>query len=111
MVGDFKNWSPVQVDTGHTHWIWNLRYNPFHDRLLLSSGSDNRCILYNNFEASSDNIKKTKWHLSDTTSLSPSESSEASESDNCGIKPTSIPDGIIASYDDFEDSVYSLAWS
>ena len=55
-----------QLETAHTHWIWNLRFNPFHDRLILSSGSDNRAVLYNQFQTCSDNIKKTKWSLNDT---------------------------------------------
>lgn len=29
----------------HTHWIWSVRYNPFHDRLVLSAGSDARVAL------------------------------------------------------------------
>lgn len=29
----------------HTHWIWSIRYNPFHDQLVLSAGSDARVAL------------------------------------------------------------------
>jgi WD40 repeat protein len=25
---------------GHSHWIYNVQYNPFHDQLVLSSGTD-----------------------------------------------------------------------
>ena len=31
---------PVQTLEGHSHWIWNCKYNPFHDQLVLSGGSD-----------------------------------------------------------------------
>eukprot|EP00948_MAST-09A_sp_MAST-9A-sp1_P001063 g1063.t1 len=27
----------------HTHWLWKSRYNPFHDQLLISCGSD-ECV-------------------------------------------------------------------
>ena len=57
-----------KLESAHTHWIWSLRFNPFHDRLILSSGSDNRTVLYNQFQTCSDNIKKTKWSLNDTSS-------------------------------------------
>lgn len=110
--------APCLLDTGHTHWIWSLRYNPFHDRLMLSSGSDNRAILYHNFQTCSDNIKKTKWKLSACDSLddSPrdhdSSYSDASESqDDYGLKVSKVSDGIVSSFDDFEDSVYGACWS
>jgi WD40 repeat protein len=25
---------------GHSHWVWNVLYNPFHDQLVLSTGTD-----------------------------------------------------------------------
>lgn len=34
----------VHLET-HTHWIWSIRYNPFHDQLILSAGSDARVAL------------------------------------------------------------------
>lgn len=123
---DIRDARRFQLETAHTHWIWSLRFNPFHDRLILSSGSDNRAVLYNQFQTCSDNIKKTKWSLNDTTSyddlsqisggLSDKSSnsgkqSETSEDDEYGIKVNNITDGVVASYDDFEDSVYAAAWS
>jgi hypothetical protein len=123
---DIRDTRRFQLETAHTHWIWSLRFNPFHDRLILSCGSDNRAVLYNQFQTCSDNIKKTKWSLNDTTSyddlsqisgaLSEKSSlsgkhSENSEDDEYGIKVKNITDGVVASYDDFEDSVYAAAWS
>jgi WD40 repeat protein len=30
----------LQEMTGHSHWVWNVAYSPFHDQLLLSSSTD-----------------------------------------------------------------------
>lgn len=30
----------VKQLAGHTHWVWTVKYNPCHDQLLLSGGSD-----------------------------------------------------------------------
>ena len=37
--------SPVLHLQTHTHWIWSIRYNPFHDQLVLSARSDARVAL------------------------------------------------------------------
>jgi EARP and GARP complex-interacting protein 1 len=32
---------PILVGRGgHSHWVWNVQYNPFHDQLVLSTGTD-----------------------------------------------------------------------
>ena len=34
---------PVAARTGdHSHWIWSVRYNAFHDQLILTSSSDGK---------------------------------------------------------------------
>ena len=33
---------PVKVLDGHTHWVTAVAFNPFHDQLLVSGGSDAR---------------------------------------------------------------------
>lgn len=35
-----KAGKPLRILSGHSHWVSNVRYNPFHDQLLLSSGTD-----------------------------------------------------------------------
>jgi WD40 repeat protein len=33
--------------SGHTHWVWQVAYSPFHDPLLLSSSTDTTvCVWY-----------------------------------------------------------------
>ena len=31
---------------GHSHWVQSVQYNPFHDQLVLSSGTDSICNLW-----------------------------------------------------------------
>eukprot|EP01107_Rhizomastix_libera_P017903 TRINITY_DN8832_c0_g1_i1.p1 TRINITY_DN8832_c0_g1~~TRINITY_DN8832_c0_g1_i1.p1 ORF type:complete len:225 (+),score=49.39 TRINITY_DN8832_c0_g1_i1:120-794(+) len=74
---------PVQVMSGHTHWVWNTKYNPHHDELVISSGSDGKVIL---------------WNLASISSIEVSDS-------------TRLPDdGAIKVFEDHEESVYGLAW-
>jgi WD40 repeat protein len=38
---DLRNLStPVKVLAGHTHWVTSALYNPNHDQLILTGGSD-----------------------------------------------------------------------
>ncbi|GMH43159.1 hypothetical protein BSKO_11081 [Bryopsis sp. KO-2023] len=78
---------PMLTLTGHSHWIWNCCYNPFHPEMLLSSSSDSLVVLWSN------------------TPLGTSP-------ENSPTSPSSGPmEGRIHDYDDHEDSVYGLAWS
>lgn len=40
-----KTDSPVLQFKHHSHWIYKVKFNPFHDQLLLSCGSDNQVNL------------------------------------------------------------------
>lgn len=46
-IWDIRNTSggPLRVLADHSHWVWCVKYNPFHDQLLLTSSSDSRVIL------------------------------------------------------------------
>lgn len=57
-----------------------------------------------------DDLSQISGGLSDKSSNS-GKQSETSEDDEYGIKVNNITDGVVASYDDFEDSVYAAAWS
>ena len=44
---DLRNLStPVKTLAGHSHWVWSARYNPNHDQLVISGGSDNLVTLW-----------------------------------------------------------------
>ena len=93
--------TPVSViDDQHSHWIWSTRFNPFHDQLVLSCGSDSRVVLYNKASISSEPF----GHLIEEDDSD----AEASTSDH---EKEPIEDGLIAAYDEHEDSVYAVEWS
>jgi len=83
---------PIRIINSHSHWVWRVTYNRFHDQLVLSSSSDSVVNLENIISISS------------VTSLS-SETEEHKESSEKQM------DGLVTSYDQHEDSVYSIAWS
>jgi len=72
---------------GHAHYAWNVKYNPCHDQLVLSTGTDSAVNL---------------WRVS-TISSAPllAEADDASE--------TSAPNVRVARYE-HTDSVYGMAW-
>jgi EARP and GARP complex-interacting protein 1 len=41
-----KQFPLLTVRGGHSHWIWNVNYNPFHDQLVLSTGTDSAVNLW-----------------------------------------------------------------
>lgn len=88
---------PVKTLSGHSHWVWNVRYSPFHDELLISSGSDCKVVLWNVASISSrftsaPSLPKTAKHEDDEP-------------------PSKLPpDGAIKVYEEHEDSVYGIAW-
>ena len=38
--------SPLLAMANHTHWVWGVRYNQFHDQLLISGGGDSEVALF-----------------------------------------------------------------
>jgi len=75
---------PTKVLGGHRHWVWNAKYNRFHDQLVLSSSTD--CCV-------------NLWNASSVSSSSKEETS-------IGVNR----DRLIKSFEEHEDSVYSIAW-
>jgi WD40 repeat protein len=81
---------PLKILTGHTHWIHSAKFNRFHDQLLCSGGSDAQVNLWSVLSISSAPL----GDLEDYTA-------------------EAVKDGdkLIRTYDENEDSVYSVAWS
>uniref|UniRef100_A0A0M3HZF7 WD_REPEATS_REGION domain-containing protein n=1 Tax=Ascaris lumbricoides TaxID=6252 RepID=A0A0M3HZF7_ASCLU len=50
---------PLKTLHDHSHWIWCVRFNPIHDQLILSGGSDARLFLNSVMSLSSDSIQAT----------------------------------------------------
>ncbi|XP_015600749.1 EARP-interacting protein homolog isoform X2 [Cephus cinctus] len=89
---------PVMSRMEHSHWVWNIRINRFHDQLILTSSSDSRVILSSIASISSEPF----GHVSpedDTTS--------AEENSN----KDKLEDGVVGKYEEHEDSVYAVEWS
>ncbi|KAJ3357637.1 Protein tssc1 [Entophlyctis luteolus] len=91
---------PLKDITHHTHWVWSVDYNRFHDQLILSSGSDCLVNLHNVVSVSS-----TPWGLIRSLDDGFEDRIDGVTDE---IKQT---DELIATYREFEDSVYAVAWS
>uniref|UniRef100_A0A8D8D6U7 Protein TSSC1 n=2 Tax=Culex pipiens TaxID=7175 RepID=A0A8D8D6U7_CULPI len=95
-IWDFRNTKEhVFARNDHHHWIWNVRFNTYHDQLLLSAGSDGKIMLTCASSVSSEALdsvgggggdegERTKEHLAD---------------------------GLLQTFDQHEDSVYCVEWS
>ncbi|KAL4236005.1 Protein tssc1 [Mactra antiquata] len=92
---------PLQILADHSHWVWSVRYNRFHDQLILSSSSDSRVILNNILSLSSEPY----GHLIDNDD----DDDDVDDRDNRESSPPQ--DGVIATYEEHEDSVYTVDWS
>lgn len=80
--------------SAHSHWVWSVRYNRFHDQLVLSSSSDSTLAL---------------WRVS---SISSAPLVELDEQDfmSESAAGADVADTRIKTYDEHEDSVYAVAW-
>jgi len=55
-IWDFRQTStPVYSKNEHSHWVWCVRFNHFHDQLILSASSDARVLLASAISVSSEN--------------------------------------------------------
>ncbi|XP_023323899.1 EARP-interacting protein [Eurytemora carolleeae] len=86
---------PLSNSRLHSHWVWSVRFNSFHDQLLLSSGSDSRVLLISQASLSSEPYRQS---LEDDDKPG-------------GGQESVLEDGIIQTFTDHEDSVYTAEWS
>jgi len=80
----------------HSHWVWRVRFNNFHDQLVLTASSDSRVLLHSLPSISSE----PKGHAVF------SDSEEDVERNS-----TPLEEGILAKYEEHEDAVYAVEWS
>lgn len=91
-IWDFRQpSSPVYSSNEHSHWVWCVRFNHFHDQLLLTASSDARVLISSASSVSSEIICDPEH----------SGSAEAKQL---------LPDGPLQ-WCDHEDSVYCAEWS
>jgi len=110
---------PLKIMSDHSHWIWNVKFNHYHDQLLISSSSDCQVNLQSAVSVSSSAkfleeksllITDEKSDFDEKTSIDDSVSYEQ-ELFYTGTGSSLPVDGIISTYDQHEDSVYSITWS
>jgi len=92
---------PLKVLSEHSHWVWSVCYNNMHDQLVLTSSSDSRVVLNSVVSLSSEPF----GHLVDRD--------DEDEGDEDRLHENQEPpkDGVIATYEEHEDSVYAVSWS
>lgn len=87
---DLRNTSqPLISRSDHSHWVWSLRYNHYHDELIATGSSDTRVLIARIQSISSSSICLEENEMS----------------------KEKLSDGIIATFDQHEDSVYAVEWS
>ncbi|XP_052860778.1 EARP-interacting protein homolog [Anopheles cruzii] len=101
-VWDFRNTKEhVFARNDHHHWIWSVRFNTYHDQLLLSSGSDGKVLLTCAGSVSSEALEGG----GSGTSGDPAEPGDG------GDLKEHLADGLLHTFDQHEDSVYGVEWS
>ncbi|KAI8969991.1 WD40-repeat-containing domain protein [Mycotypha africana] len=96
---------PVMTLEGHTHWVWSVAFNSLQDQLLLTSSSDTVVNLHNVVSVSS------AAYFEDYLSADDDETDEEGDSRALTKERMKPTDGLVCTYDQHEDSVYSVAWS
>lgn len=121
----------------HTHWIWSIRFNPFHDQLALSAGSDARVALMRAQSIASEPFgqmadlddeeeEDEKNTLGGTNSNDETDATKASEIEENESKMAAgrdtpsrkkpkeskqLRDEVIMVYEEHDDSVYAAEWA
>lgn len=99
--GKMKFWDlrhvrmPLLALNAHSHWVSSVRYNRFHDQLVLSCSTDSTAAL---------------WRVS---SISSAPIVELDDQDLMNDSPASadVVDTKVKSYEEHEDSVYAASWA
>ncbi|EGF79865.1 hypothetical protein BATDEDRAFT_25330 [Batrachochytrium dendrobatidis JAM81] len=95
-IWDTRNTSTYLKNiTDHSHWVWSVSFNRSHDQLLLSSSSDCQVNLDSVVSVSSVFFYDKNRFLSNSLVWLISKAT----------------DGLIASFDQHEEAVYSASWS
>ncbi|KAF9427541.1 Protein tssc1 [Podila epigama] len=100
---------PIMTIQDHTHWVWSVAYNKFHDQLLLTSSSDCQVNLQSIVSISTG--ADYKFTEMDDTEASESKDENEDEDGLEQMHPDLPTDGLIRAFDQHEDSVYQVAWS
>ncbi|KAK9836359.1 hypothetical protein WJX81_008394 [Elliptochloris bilobata] len=94
---------PLAELGGHSHWVWQARFCPAHDSLLLSASSDALV-----------NLWYAPWVGAAVSAHSPARERPGGSQRGAprgGGGGRGTREGRVRAFDDHEDSVYSVAWS
>ncbi|XP_043278436.1 EARP-interacting protein homolog [Venturia canescens] len=94
---------PVYSRMEHSHWVWSIRINRFHDQLVLTSSSDSRVILSSIASISSEPFAHA--------AIPEDEGSADVSSGHHLLVGEKLEDGVVGRYEEHEDSVYAVEWS
>lgn len=119
----------------HTHWIWSIRYNPFHDQLVLSAGSDARVALmrvqsiasepFGQMADYDDDDTVENSSLKDVTDHKDVGDTQEPDNDEFPVDkevldkisttkaklPKQLGDEVLNVYEEHDDSVYAAEWA
>ncbi|XP_071836526.1 EARP-interacting protein homolog isoform X2 [Apostichopus japonicus] len=110
---DIRNPSAAVLSlSDHSHWVWSVRYNQFHDQLVLTSSSDSRVILTNTSSISSEpcgQLDDEKDSIDGEREENSDDEDELDDLNDRNKEP--LKEGVLATYEEHEDSVYAGEWS
>jgi len=90
--------TPLLARSDHSHWVWSVKFNQFHDQLVLTASSDSKVALTCLASISSEPYGPL---------VDEDEDERGQQNEPAPI----LADGLIKMYEDHEESVYSCAWS
>ncbi|KAJ3428851.1 wd-repeat protein [Anaeramoeba flamelloides] len=99
--------------TGHSHWVWQLEFNPIHDRLLLSSSTDSTVKLWDAPSLAFKDLRLEELESDPDNDFDQDQFEQDIDEyeENKNKKVTTQKDGLLNTFEDHDDSVYSIAWS
>ena len=115
--GKIKFWdyrktnTPLKVLSGHSHWVTRTKYNPFHDQLVISAGTDSSVALWRAASISSAPLLELDDDDEDEEEEDGNNDDRNKEVEGDVDSAKDIADAMIRRFDEHEDSVYGLAWS
>lgn len=86
---------PLKTLEDHSHWVWSVKFNPIHDQLILSAGSDARIFLNSVSSVSSEAVQPF----------------DLSAEDAEVITHKKLGDERLEKVEEHEESVYACAWA
>ncbi|KHN80667.1 Protein TSSC1 [Toxocara canis] len=95
-----KTTEPLKTLHDHSHWVWCVRFNPIHDQLILSGGSDARLFLNSVASLSSDSIQATDVTTEDIIA-----------NDSITQRQAPLSDERLEKVEEHEDSIYACVWA